>query len=89
MKVENEEWEKIGETPSEIYLRPQIGHALEKSELEEKTTEAAADLLEHSKEYHDKINELKLSHLYNYGSNGSEGVKYILGRLSAIQKAKK
>ena len=89
MKVENPDWEEIGEVPSEIYLRPQIGHALEKSELDAKTAEAAADLLEHSGEYHDKINELKISHLYNYGSNGSEGVKYVLTRLKDIQKTKK
>ncbi len=89
MKVENEEWEKIGETPSEIYLRPQIGHALEKSELDTKTAEAVSDLIEHSAEYHDKINELKTAHLYSYGTNGAEGVRYILNRLSEKQKAKK
>ena len=88
MKVENEDWEEIGETPSEIYLRPQIGHALEKPELEEKAAEAVADLLDHSAEYHDKINALKLSHLYSYGTNGAEGVKYILQRLYEKQKQK-
>ncbi len=88
MKVENEDWEEIGEVPSEIYLRPQIGHALEKSELEEKTAEAVADLLDHSAGYHDKINALKLSHLYSYGTGGAEGVKYILGRLYQKQKQK-
>ena len=89
MKVENPDWEEIGETPSEIYLRPQIGHALEKSELEEKVADAAADLIDRSAEYHDRINELKLSHLFCYGTGGSEGVKYILTRLSEIQKQKK
>ena len=89
MKVENPDWEEIGETPSEIYLRPQIGHALEKTELEDKVADAAADLLERSGEYHDKINELKLSHLFSYGTNGAEGVKYILKRLSEIQKNRK
>ena len=88
MKVENEDWEEIGETPSEIYLRPQIGHALDKPELEEKAAEAVADLLDHSAEYHDKINALKLSHLYSYGTNGAEGVKYILQRLYEKQKQK-
>lgn len=89
MKVENPDWEKIGETPSEIYLRSKIGQALEKSELEEKTAEAVSDLIMHSGEYHDKINELKLSHLFSYGTNGAEGVKYILQKLYDIQQAKK
>lgn len=89
MKVENPDWQEINETPAEIYLRPQIGHALEKSELEAKAADAAADLIGHSAEYHDKINELKASHLFNYGTNGAEGVKYILKRLSDIQKQRK
>ncbi len=89
MKVENPDWQEIGETPAEIYLRPQIGHALKKSELDEKVCGAVDDLITHSAEYHDKINELKLSHLYSYGTNGAEGVKYILKRLSDIQKQKK
>ncbi len=89
MKVENPDWQEIGETPAEIYLRPQIGHALEKSELDEKVCGAVDDLITHSAEYHDKINELKLSHLYSYGTNGAEGAKYILKRLSDIQKQKK
>lgn len=89
MKVENPEWQKIGQTPAEIYLRPQIGHALEKEELPDKVKEAADDLISRSAEYHDKINELKNSHLYSYNSNGAEGVKYILKRLSEMQKQRK
>ena len=89
MKVENPEWQKIGLTPAEIYLRPQIGHALEKEELPDKVKEAADDLISRSAEYHDKINELKNSHLYSYNSNGAEGVKYILKRLSEMQKQRK
>lgn len=88
MKVENEDWEEIGETPSEIYLRPQIGHALEKEELTDKTSQAVADLLSRKAEYHDKINELKLAHLYSYGTHGAEGAKYILQRLYEKQKQK-
>ena len=88
MKVENEDWEEIGQTPSEIYLRSKVGHALEKSELDSKTADAVSDLLTHSAEYHDKINELKLNHLYSYGTNGAEGVKYILHRLADKQKQK-
>ena len=86
---ENEDWQEIGETPAEIYLRPQIGHALEKDELPDKTSGAVADLLSRKAEYHDKINALKLSHLYSYGTHGAEGAKYILKRLYDIQKQRK
>lgn len=89
MKVENKDWREIGEIPVEISLRPRIGVALEKSELEEKAASAAADLLGRSAEYRDRINEIKENHLYSYGSNGSVGVKYILGRLAEMQRQRK
>ena len=89
MKVENKDWQEIGETPVEISLRPQIGVALEKSELEEKVADAAADLLGKSAEYHDKINTIKENHLYSYNSHGMVGVKYILKRLSEMQSKRK
>ena len=88
MKVENPNWEEIGETPSEIYLRPKIGVALEKSELGG-VAASVKDLLSRSSEYHDRIDAIKREHLYSYGTNGSEGVRYILKRLAEMQNAKK
>ena len=88
MKVENPDWREIGETPSEIYLRPQIGKALEKSELDA-VFSVASDLIDKTDEYREKINGLKLKHLYSYGTNGSLGVNYILERLKEIQKKRK
>lgn len=88
MKVENPDWEEIKETPAEIYLRPQIGKALEKDELSNVNV-AVRDLLSRSGEYHDIIDGIKKEHLYSYGSNGSEGVKYILKRLTEMQNKKK
>ena len=59
--------------------------ALEKDALD--GVKAAADeLLSSGEKYREKINALKLEHLYSYGSNGAEGVKYILHRLSDKQK---
>lgn len=88
MKVENPEWEKIGYTPSEIYLRDKVGVALEKSELD-KTKAVADELMASGEKYKEKITALLHEHLYSYGSGGEEGAKYILSRLSEIQKKKK
>ena len=89
MKVENPDWQEIGETPAEIYLRPEVGIALEKNEVESRVGQAASELLCKADEYRERIEEIKLSHLYSYGTNGAEGVKYILSRLKEIQKKKK
>lgn len=88
MKVENPDWEEIGETPAEIYLRPKIGVALEKDELD-RTAKAVSSLIEKSEEYHNLIDSIKREHLFSYGTNGVEGVKYILKRLSEMQKKRK
>jgi len=88
MKVENDDWQEIGETPSEIYLRSQIGAALEKSGLD-RTAETASFLIEKNVDYHDKIDALLHEHLFSYGTNGSEGVKYILKRLYDMQNQRK
>ena len=88
MKCENPDWQEIGETPAEIYLRPQIGIALEKDEIG-RTAEAVSELLGKGAEYRDRIDAIKRSHLFSYGTNGAEGVKYILTRLSDMQKKRK
>ncbi len=79
---------KIGFTPSEIYLRDKVGVALEKSELD-KTKATADELMASGEKYKEKITALLHEHLYSYGSGGDEGAKYILSRLSEIQKKKK
>ena len=88
MKVENPEWEKINMEPAEIYLRRQAGVALEKSELDG-VKEVAEKLLSSADEYREKIDALKLAHLYSYGTAGDVGVKYILTRLAQKQKENK
>lgn len=88
MKMENPEWEKIGLTPSEIYLRDKVGVALEKSELD-KTKATAEELMASGEKYREKITALLHEHLYSYGTNGAEGAKYILRRLAEIQQNRK
>lgn len=88
MKMENPEWEKLGLTPAEIYLRDKVGVALEKSELD-RTKTVADELMSSGEKYKEKITALLHEHLYSYGTNGAEGAKYILRRLAGIQKNRK
>ena len=88
MKRENPEWEKLGLTPAEIYLRDKVGVALEKSELD-RTKTVADELMSSGEKYKEKITALLHEHLYSYGTNGAEGAKYILRRLAEIQKNRK
>lgn len=88
MKMENPEWEKLGLTPAEIYLRDKVGVSLEKSELD-RTKTVAGELMSSGEKYKEKITALLHEHLYSYGTNGAEGAKYILRRLAEIQKNRK
>lgn len=88
MKMENPEWEKLGLSPAEIYLRDKVGVSLEKSELD-RTKTVADELMSSGEKYKEKITALLHEHLYSYGTNGAEGAKYILRRLAEIQKNRK
>lgn len=88
IKMENPEWEKLGLTPAEIYLRNEVGVALEKSELD-RTKAVADELMASGEKYKEKITALLHEHLYSYGTDGAEGVRYILRRLAEIQKNRK
>lgn len=88
IKMENPEWEKLGLTPAEIYLRDKVGVSLEKSELD-RTKTVADELMSSGEKYKEKITALLHEHLYSYGTNGAEGAKYILRRLAEIQKNRK
>ncbi len=81
MKVENPEWEAIGETPVEISLRSHVGIALEKDELD-RVADAVNDLFTHAESYRAQITDVQNAHLYSYGSAGAEGVRYILSKFA-------
>lgn len=87
-KMENPEWEKLGLTPAEIYLRNEVGVALEKSDLG-RTKAVADELMASGEKYKEKITALLHKHLYSYGTDGAEGVRYVLRRLAEIQKNRK
>ncbi|MCQ2435838.1 MAG: CDP-glycerol glycerophosphotransferase family protein, partial [Clostridia bacterium] len=88
MKSENPNWQRIPLTPVEISLRDRVGISLEKTELSQ-SAEAVDKLIDGADAYREKITEILHSHLYSYGTNGAEGVRYILTRLKEIQDKKK
>ena len=80
MKVENENYEKIGITPQEIRLRNVLGVALEKDALKadfKKTVESLVD----NKDFTDKLIQERENYFYSLGSKGTVGGKYIVNQL--------
>jgi len=80
MKMENENYEKIGIIPQEVRLRNVLGVALEKDEIKEKFALTVKQLLK-DETFSDKIRAERERYFYNYGSDGVEGAKYIVNRL--------
>lgn len=87
MKVMNPEYEKLGIVPMDIASRTVMGQSIELNELE-KTADVVHELLEHSEEYKEKIDELFARCVYNPGRSSMVGKDYILRRLIEKQKAK-
>jgi len=85
MKVENENYEKIGITPQEIRLRNVLGVALEKDTLEKEFPKAVKNLMD-NKDFTDKLISEREKYFYNLGSQGSVGGKYIVNQL--VNKSK-
>lgn len=84
MKMENPNYDKIGIVPQEISLRDRIGVSLDKDKLD-KVRETVIMLLGDS-QYAKKIEEIRNSYFYNFGSQGKAGVDYLLKQLSKPKK---
>ncbi len=88
LKCLNKNWQAINCEPAEIYLRTQLGVALEKNELY-RVEEVVADLLARTDEYAERIPEIFDRHIFNHGKAADVGAKYILSRLVEKQKQQK
>ena len=86
MKCMNENWAKIGITPTEITLRDKVGVSLDKDKLSE-CDKVVADLLASEDKYKEIITDTLNNHLYNIGHAGEAGATYILKSL--VEKKKK
>lgn len=80
MKVENENYEKIGIVPQEIRLRDVLGVSLDKEELDTQVATTVEDLL-NSAEFTDKLIAEREKYFYSFGSKGNVGGKYIVNQL--------
>ena len=88
MKVINLEWEKLGITPADIWMRDGVGKAFDLDGLDG-VAEAADDMLSHPDKFAGQIRTLMAKSLFNPGHASEVAGKYILDSLIAKQKGKK
>ena len=80
MKVENENYSKIGIVPQEIRLRDVLGISLEKETLSTEFPKAVKNLVD-NKDFTEKLIAEREQYFYNLGSKGEVGGKYIINQL--------
>lgn len=80
MKVMNPEYQKIDVVPLNILLRSELGKNLKLDELDQ-TAETVKYLLEHTDEYHQRIDELAHQYLYNLDHSAEVGGRFIIEAL--------
>lgn len=80
MKVTNPNWQKVSASPSNLYLRNEIGIELNKDELQS-IEDKIRYILSNYSEYENHIKEIQESMLYNFGQSGEAGGKYIIDSL--------
>lgn len=82
MKVMNPEYQKIDTEPINIWMREKIGAVLKPSEVD-KVDSYITKLLADSDAYREQIGEFVQEYVYNHGTSGAVGAKYII---ASIQK---
>ncbi|MEE0946883.1 MAG: membrane protein insertase YidC [Acutalibacteraceae bacterium] len=87
IKMENENYKKIGIEPQEILLRNVLGVALEKDEIKEKFSVTVNELIG-SEDFKEKLRKKREEYFYNLGSGGVHGAKYIIRYLIDKKKEK-
>lgn len=85
MKIMNPEYKKIDVVPINIWMRDEIGCALDLDELD-KIDEKVSMLLREKEKYYEKIGAFVEEYMYNLGCSAEVGGKYIIKQLQ--QKAK-
>ncbi len=87
-KCLNPNWEKIGLTPVEISLRDELGRSIDPEDLPSSVAAVVRELLEQSDSYRARIDARFETLLYNHGTAGEAGAKYILQSLTEKRAAK-
>lgn len=87
MKVVNPDYQELETVPIDIELRDKVGISLEPDRLTD--APAAVDKLLHDQQFSpDSMRELRDTYIYNVGSSGSVGAKYIIDELIKKQQKK-
>ncbi len=87
MKIMNPEYQKIKEVPLNIRLRDSLGKSLDLDQLD-RAAAAVDELLAGSGEYHEKIDALAHTYLYNLDGAAGVGGAYIVETIQAKIKNK-
>ena len=77
MKVMNPEYEKIGVEPINIWMRDSIGASLKPDEMD-RIPEVVDQILKHTEDYKQKIDEFVHEYVYNLGNSAQVGADYII-----------
>lgn len=85
MKVMNPDYEEIGVLPFDIEIRGKIGISINMDQLSEIST--AVETLKNDKMFSkEEMKKIRSKYLYNVGSSGEVGAKYIIRRLIEYSK---
>lgn len=87
MKVVNPDYKELSTVPIDIELRHKVGISLEETELDR--INAAVDKLMHDNRFSkEAMKNMRDAYIYNVGSSGKAGAKYIIQRLVEISEHK-
>ncbi len=79
MKVENENYTNIDIVPQEIELRTKVGATLDKDQIG--TIDNLAQNLMNDTSFKEKIENVRKSYFYGFGTKGKNGAEYIIKQL--------
>ena len=82
MKIMNPDYQRIKEVPLNIKLRDSLGKSLDLDQLD-RAAETVDDLLSRTEEYHEKIDALAHTYLYNLDASAEVGGAYIIKAIQA------
>lgn len=84
MKILNPDYKELDTIPVDLVLRDKVGISLDTDKLEG-VNKAVDELLYDNQFSRDAISELRDKYIYNVGSSGVVGAKYIIQRLVEMQ----
>ena len=80
MKIMNPEYQKIDTVPINVWMREVIGTVIKPQEMEQ-VPAVVQNLLNHSAEYKEKIDQFVHEYVYNLGTSGEVGARYIIDQV--------